>query len=630
MAEEVRRCGKGRGNARGGRSPCAGGRVGGAIPASFEKVAEAFPDRLAVKALGEQFTYAELNAAANRIAWSVLDACGEANAPLPVLLPHSRTLYAATLGVLKAGKACVPLDPSLPDSRLGFIIDHIEAPLVISDGAHAGRAADVGGRRVLTAEAHRDSVPDSNPLLPISPDALAYVLYTSGTTGEPKGVMQTHRNILHAVDLFVEEQIITPEDRVARPGTHAFIGNIRSSLGAFLSGAAYLPIDLEGVDRLAEVLARDEVTGFCSPCSAFRQVLWALRDTGPPSSLRWFSNGGEPLYRADVEQWRRIFPAGSRCIHGLASTEADAICRLTLDTHTEVRTEVVPLGYAVPGVEIRLLDEAGEPVPAGDAGQIVVRSPYLSPGYWRRPDLTDAAFRPLSGSAGRWYFTGDMGRMGPDGCLEGLGRRDTQTKIRGYRVASGEVEIALSAVKGVKEAAVVARPEASGELRLVGYVSAEPSARLTVTCLRSALAAVLPDYMVPSAFVFLDSLPLTPNGKLDRRQLPAPDRSRPRLGVAFEALRTPVEKALAELWKELLGLDKVGANDGFFDLGGNSLTAVRMAARVRERFGVELTLRTLLGAPTLAEVAQTVSLALTAEDDPSRADPPPSEGGAGE
>ncbi len=455
------------------------------------------------------------------------------------------------------------------------------------------------------------------------------MLYTSGTTGEPKGVMQTHGNILHAVDLFLGEQSVTPQDRVARPGTHAFIGNIRSALGALLSGAAYLPIDLEGMDRLAETLAREEVTGFCSPCSAFRQVLWALRDAGPPPSLRWFRNGGEPLYRTDVEQWRRIFPPGSRCFHVLASTEADAVCRFTIDTDTEIRTEVVPLGYAVPEVEVLLLDEAGEPVPAGEPGQIVVRSPYLSPGYWRRPDLTDAVFRRLPGSDERCYFTGDVGRMGPDGCLEGLGRRDTEVKVRGYRVASGEVEVALSAVQGVKGAAVAACPEASGELRLVGYVAAEPSAHLTVTGLRRALAARLPDYMVPSAFVFLESLPLTPNGKLDRRLLPDPGHSRPRLDVPFEALRTPVEEALADVWEELLGLDRIGANDSFFDLGGNSLTAARMAARVREHFGVELTLGTLLEAPTLGETADAVSLALGAEDDRAGTAPREGEGDAG-
>jgi len=278
-----------------------------------------------------------------------------------------------------------------------------------------------------------------------------------------------------------------------------------------------------------------------------------------------------------------------------------------LDEHTPTAGHVLPVGYPAEDKEILLLDEDGAEVGGDAVGEIAVRSRFLSPGYWRRPDLTAAAFRPdPAGGPERIYRTGDLGRRLPDGCLIHLGRKDFQVKIRGFRVEVAEVEGALLSLPTVQEAVVVAREDRPGDRRLVAYLVPTARPAPTVSALRQALAATLPDYMVPAAFVALDTLPKTPGGKVDRRALPAPGRARPALDQPLVAPRTPVEATVGAIWQEVLGLDEIGLHDNFFDLGGHSLAASQVIARVTETCHVDLPLRMLFEAPTVNGLALAV------------------------
>jgi acyl carrier protein len=269
---------------------------------------------------------------------------------------------------------------------------------------------------------------------------------------------------------------------------------------------------------------------------------------------------------------------------------------------------MVPVGYPVEDNEILLLNDDGEQLGFNDIGEIAVKSRYLSPGYWHRPDLTQAVFRPdPEGSDERTYRTGDLGHMLPDGCLVHLGRKDDQVKIRGYRVEVDEIEMVLIEHPAIKEAVVVAQADQRGDQRLVAYLVPNTQPAPTITGMRHFLAERLASYMIPSAFVTLDALPLAPNGKVNRRALPEPGSARPELEVAFVAPRTPAEALLAEIWSEVLGLDHVGVDDRFLEFGGNSLLATQIISRIINRFQVELPLRSLFEAPTVASMAVAIT-----------------------
>jgi acyl carrier protein len=289
---------------------------------------------------------------------------------------------------------------------------------------------------------------------------------------------------------------------------------------------------------------------------------------------------------------------------GLGTTETGNVVQYFIDKETEIAGDIVPVGYPSPGMEIILSDDSGKKSGGDRTGEILVKSRYLSPGYWRMPDLSKAKFicNPEGGDK-RIYFTGDIGRMRPDGCLFHLGRKDFQVKVRGYRVEIAAVQKALLDLENIREAVVVDREDSIGEKRLIAYLVCDTLSAPSVSSLRRALLLKLPDYMIPSAFVILDAFPLTPNGKVDRRALPPPGRSRPTLENPYVAPRSPVEEALVEIWAEVLDLDHLGINDNFFELGGHSLLATQVITRVINTFRVKVSIRSLFQAPTVADMA---------------------------
>jgi acyl-coenzyme A synthetase/AMP-(fatty) acid ligase/acyl carrier protein len=325
------------------------------------------------------------------------------------------------------------------------------------------------------------------------------------------------------------------------------------------------------------------------------------------SSIRIVRLGGEPVYRRDVNLFKKHFSSDCVLVNRLGSSETGSLRMFFLDKETELRNNLVPVGYSVADNDILLLDDSGAQVP-GDEGEIAVRTHYVSPGYWRRPDLTaDSFFSDPAGEGGKIYRTGDLGRMLPDGCLLHLGRKDFFVKIRGYRVELEEIEMMLMEFPGIKEAVVTALNNNSGDERLVAYVVPKTIPQPNVTELRRFLEAKLPDYMIPTSFITLNALPLTDTLKVDRKALPNPNSLRPEIAVAYAAPRNSIEDALAKIWAEVLDIDQVGVHDNFFDLGGHSLAATRIISRVVQSFPTSLPIKVLFDASTVAEMAEVIA-----------------------
>jgi amino acid adenylation domain-containing protein len=581
------------------------------ISARFETIVQMYSDRMAVKSANQVLTYDELNKAANIVARVILAECGEGNEPVALLFDHGAAAITSTLAGMKAGKICVPLDSSFPISRLLYILEDSQAGLIVTNQNNISLAGELArrGQRLLNIDTIESDRSCANLDVAISPKAFASILYTSGSTGEPKGVLHSHHNLLQNVLIHTNDFHVSCEDRVTLVYSFSFSAFLKSILCALLNGALLLPFDVkrEGVGRLAKWLIEEKVTIYFSIGSLLLPLIHALRQQTEKTQLRALYLASEAVNPKVVELYKQHLPSSCIIAYCLASNETGTSRRYFIDKETEISNEILPVGYAVPGKEIVLLDDERKIVECDNVGEIAVRSRYLATGYWQRADLTEAKFIPdPDGGDARLYLTGDLGRMGQDGCLELLGRKDFMVKIRGYRVELAEIERSLVALDTIVDAIVVARVNQTGDTQLVAYVV--PADQIpTVSALRRALAKNLPDYMIPSIYVLLDALPLTPNGKVDRRALPEPGNGRPELGTPHVLPRTPIEAELAKVWAEALSLDQVGVYDNFFDLGGHSLTATRVLSQVIEKFRTEISLQSVFQSPTIAAMAEVIA-----------------------
>lgn len=578
------------------------------LPDRFELQVARYPHRLAVKTRTHALTYEALNAMANRVARVILDQRRHGAEPVALLMDQGAPLLAAILGLLKAGKFYVPLDPTYPQTRLAHMLWDSQAGLIVTDGRNVALSTTLAAekRRVLNVDEIDARVSADNPGLTVPPDTLAYVFYTSGSSGQPKGVVDDHRNVLHNIMRYTNTLHICADDRLTLLQSASFSGSVSSLFSALLNGAAVFPFDLreEGPASLADWMIQERLTIYHSVPAIFRQV---VAGQGQFPNVRLIRLEGDQAARTDVALYREHF--GSECllVNGLGATECGLVRQYFIDQETQIPGSGVPIGYPVEDMEVALLDDAGDEVGIGQTGDIAVRSRFLARGYWQKPDFTRAAFRQASeGAPARTYRTGDLGRMLPDGCLEHLGRRDFQVKVRGHRVEVEAIETALLAFEGIKEAVVMAREDRPGEPRLVAYCVPSARAAPSVTALRRVLAAQLPEHAIPSAYVMLDALPLSANGKLDRRALPPPGDARPQLDTPFVAAQAPTEHRLAAIWRVVLGLAEVGIHDDFFQLGGDSLLAMRVVARLRDTFRIEMPLRALFDAPTVSQLTRVI------------------------
>ncbi|MCW5848753.1 MAG: non-ribosomal peptide synthetase [Anaerolineae bacterium] len=581
--------------------------VEGSVVARFEKVVALCADHVAVEIGPHRLTYAELNQQANQVAASLLDLAGPAAEPVALLMAHDTPLLAAILGILKTGKFFSVLDPDHPPAYLSALLDDLDARWLIVDTAHAEVAEEIAGkkRRVVIIRTLTLEEGGINPTLLLPSDAPAAILYTSGSTGRPKGVLRSHRLTLHRAWLDHNELTTGSDDRIASLVLPVFTGAVSNMLNTLLSGATLLPFDARyhAADEVGAWIARQGITLLRPPLGLMRQFLAALEPKAIFPRLRLVDLGGDVLYRQDVVRFRQHVLPTCQFMHRYATSETGVVTRMSIDPTRDLENDFISVGYPVPDREVLILDEARRPVPPGEVGEIVVRGKSLAPGYWRRPELTDERFTPDPALPSlSHYYTGDLGRLLPDGRLVFMGRRDSQAKIRGYSVGLGTIESALLDLPVVSEAAVFAQPGPADEKRIVAYVVLKDKS-YPIDHLRRGLAEVLPAHMLPSAFVTLDALPLTANGKVNRLGLPLPGRERPALATAFVAPQTTTERQLASLWQDVLGAEGIGIHDPFTDLGGDSLLASQVVSRINRAFQVSIPVRLLLQAATIADMA---------------------------
>jgi amino acid adenylation domain-containing protein len=585
----------------------------------FEEQVRKHPDRTAVKVANRVVTYSELNQFANRIARAILGQPGGSRAPIALLLEKDASIIAAMLGVLKAGRTYVPLDPAHPQQRFQRLLDDAGIVLVITDNRclHIAEKLTNSSRRLLNIDENTSHLSADNLGLAVSGDTPCYVIYTSGSTGQPKGVVQNHRNILHYMKWHTNSLRLCAHDRFTLLASCAAGQSVTDIYAALLNGAALYPFDIrkQGFASLAPLLANEEITVYHSSASVFSYFADSLCGDEQFPKLRFVKLGGEAVSKKEVALYRKCFSPDCILVNTLSATETGTICQYLLDKNTTISGNIVPVGYPVDGKQILLLNEAGQEAGPDEAGEIFVDSSYLALGYWRQPHTTSAAFSATAvGSERRRYRTGDLGRKDRSGCITYLGRKDSRVKISGHTIELAEVEAALRGLAGIADVAVVAC-EHQGERRLVAYVVPALHADLNPSALRSLLADVLPGHMVPSSFITLDALPRTPNGKIAREVLPEPGASRPNLDTAFVAPQSPVERTLAAVLSEVLGISEIGVNDNFFDLGGNSLMAARAMSRLQKLLDVDIPMRVFFETPTLAGLAQAVTHLNEKKDD---------------
>jgi acyl-coenzyme A synthetase/AMP-(fatty) acid ligase len=486
------------------------------------------------------------------------------------------------------------------------------APLLVTERAHRPLAASLGlpAARVLDLDADPIRRDAARLDVAVTPDTLATILYTSGSTGEPKGVVQNHRGTLHDALHLRHHLRVGADDRVSIVLAWGAVGTVRDLVASLLGGASVYPgeIGTAGFRGVADWIERERISYVNLVVTLFRHLVAALGPDERLASVRVLRSGSESLGRADLLAFRRHFGPGCVLFGGFSATETGTATFAPIPADAEPRDGPIGAGAASDDYEVLVLDGSGRPVDRGEAGEIAFRSRYLAVGYWRRPDLTARAFLPdPEGGDARIYLSGDLGRVRPDGTLDLGGRRDSRVKIHGASVDPGEIEQALHAAPGVRQAAVVIRERKPGEPRLVAYVAPAPAARPTPVELRRHLFTQLPGYMIPATFVILPELPAGLTGKVDRRALPEPDWGQT---TPFVAPRTEIEALLVRLWAEVLDATRIGVDHGFLDLGGNSLLALALMSRIREELHLDLPAADLLAAGTVAEMAIVVTAAL--------------------
>ena len=576
----------------------------------FEKQVVLRPDRLAVKTKLHQLTYRDFNGLANRIARAVRQRSHN-NEPVALLLEHDASALVSIFGVLKAGKCFVPLDPSLPKSRLESMLDDAGAELIVTNDQRLSLARELldTSRGIIDLDRLDASTGTENLGLSISPDSVTCILYTSGITGRPKGVIHTHRNELHNVMHHTNSLYLSWDDRLTLLGSYSTGQGMQDLYCALLNGATLYPWSLksDGLTGIADWLIGERMTVYHSAATVFRHFVRNLSGEEEFPQLRIVRLGSEQVSWKDVESFRKHFSRDCVFVNALSSSETKTIRQYVLSKDSQI-TGMVPVGYPVEDMDVLILDESGNELGVGQVGEIAVRSRYLSPGYWQKPDLTAAVYRadPNCGT-NRIFRTGEWGRLSTDGCLEHLGRKDAQVKIRGYRVEIYETELALLRHPAVDQVLVISRESIRGDKYLAAYIVLNESSEPTVSELRIFLRERIPEYMIPSAFVFLGVLPLTPNGKVDRSALPEPSMARPSLDVSFVAPKGPIEETLGKMWIEILGIERIGARDNFFDVGGNSLSAMQVVARMEKTFNARIPLKTFFESPTISRSSRNLS-----------------------
>nr|AAF17281.1 NosD [Nostoc sp. GSV224] len=585
----------------------------------FEEQVELTPDAIAVVFENQQLTYRQLNCCANHLAHYLQSLGIKPDTLVGICVERSIEMVVGLLGILKAGGAYLPLDPEYPTERLVFMLEYAQVSILLTQQRLIDRLPEHQAKLICLDETWEQIAQNNqdNPISEVKAFHLANLIYTSGSTGKPKGVMVEHKGLCNLAQAQIQTFGLTSDSRVLQFASFSFDASISEILMALGSGATlYLGTkdSLLPGKPLIEQLSNHCITHITLPPSAL-----AVMPGSELSALQTIIVAGEASSAELIRQWS----AGRNFFNAYGPTEASVCATIAKCTEDDNK---ISIGKAIANVQVYILDEYLQPVPIGVPGELHIGGLGLARGYLNRPELTKEKFIPNpfkgAGEQGgrgaeilpnsqspipspRLYKTGDLARYLPDGNIEYLGRIDNQVKIRGFRIELGEIEELLNQHSDVQAACVIARQDNPGDKRLVAYVVGHKQHPPTISQLRSFLSSQLPQYMIPHAFVMLESLPLTPNGKVDRRALRAPD-SREGLEISFVAPRTPIEEMLTQIWTQALKVDQVGIYDNFFELGGHSLLATQLVSRIRTWFKVELPLREFFARKTVAELARSI------------------------
>jgi len=602
----------------------------------FDTQVSKSPNAVAVICGGEQLTYQELNLKADQLAHHLQTLGVEPNELIGICVDRSIDMVVGILGILKSGASYVPLDPTYPRERLSFILNDANIQVVVTQpklfdllSGEVPHVVSVG--EVLSGSGQQPKVSLKRD---VSGENLAYVIYTSGSTGKPKGVMITHESLGHFVRIACQALDVTSEDVYLQTASISYALSVRQLMVPLAYGATLViadseqmrdPILLFELIKQTQISLMDMVPSFWRTCTQRLLLLpfeeqHALLD----NHLRRIVSIGEALLSDIPRDWKFKLGHNARLVNIFGQTETTGVvATYPIPAVDKNEIEAVPIGWSVPDTEIYILDANLQPVPAGETGELCIGSPCLALGYLNRPDLTAQKFIPNpfndAGKA-RLYRTGDIARHRPDGAIEFLGRSDFQIKIRGQRLELGEVEAVISECSFVQACAVVAQGEQPDDKHLVAYIIPIVGQEPTVSQMRQYMKQHVPDYMIPSTFIFLDTFPLTPNGKLDRLALSDPafirsdsiqteirDTDQESVKNGATTAGDDMERTLVSIWQSLLKIDRVRIHDNFFDLGGHSLAAASLMASIETTFGKRLPVSILFKGPTIAQLAQAIS-----------------------
>lgn len=578
----------------------------------FEAQVEQTPDAVALTFEDMQMTYRELNARSNQLAHYLRTLGVGPEVLVGICVERSLEMVIGLLGVLKAGGAYVPLDPEYPKERLAFMIEDSQTPVLLTQEK---LKLEIGNRKldngnIVCLDSDWETIAqecENNPVSGVNADNLIYVIYTSGSTGKPKGAMNIHRALCNRLLWMQDAYRLTADDHILQKTPFSFDVSGWEFFWPLITGARLViakPGGHKDSAYLVKLITEQKITTmhFVPP---MLQVFLQEPDVEQCTSLRQVICSGEAL---PYELQQYFFERLGAELHNLYGPTEAAIDVTFWHCKRENQRKIVPIGRPIANTQIYILDRYLQPVPIGASGELYIGGAGLARGYLNRPGLTKEKFipDPFSDEVGaRLYRTGDLARFLPDGNIEFLGRVDHQVKIRGFRIELGEIEAILAKHAAVREVVVIAREDQPGNKRLVAYVVSSDSAKAATTNeLRSFLMQKLPEYMIPSAFITLETLPLSPSGKVDRRALPAPEGLRPKLEAAYVMPQSETERFITQIWQQVLQVDKIGIHDNFFDLGGHSLLAAQIHSKLQEKFDREFSLIDLFQYPTIQTLAQ--------------------------
>jgi|SRR5690554_1386670 len=589
----------------------------------FKAIVASSPDKIAVKSPIKEITYAELDNRAEDLARAIIERQNEYSAKqhyVALLFDHGVDMVVALLATLKSGLAYLPLDAAYPVDRLTYMCKASGTRLIVTDKENAKLAARLiteGTPLIFEDVESQEKSGDASLQVQTRSSLLndsAYLLFTSGSTGAPKGVSQTHRNLLYHTWVWVKRLSITENDRLTLQSAYSWDSSVQDIFSSLLCGATLYPYSLKKVALSHAVtwLQKEAVTVYHSTLPIFRSVTKLLESSSAElSSLRMLALGGDSVYQSDIKKFQSLFTAGCELAYAYGSTESSSTLMNVIGQDYRTERSTLDLGTSDEHVSVYLRSTTGEIAGDGELGEIVLKSEFICPGYLNidsdgtlKTMFTQAFEKDPQNANIVHYHTGDIGKKMPNGDIALLGRKDNKLKVRGMRVELQEVEGALCLLHEVDQAVAKTFEDDEHNSYLVAYIVRESGhEKITASDMRRLLRDKLPEHAIPSKYCFLKNLPMTPNGKIDRAALNAPDSSRPELSTKYIQPSTEIQQRISEIWCAVLGLAKVGINDNFFDLGGQSISMVRVHEQIETLVNKKIPLVKLYANPTIHSIS---------------------------